>query len=134
MLKNNPAIYHSAFSNIYLDCTQIHYLKSLLSVCSVLFRDNIMVPSLVYLLVLILFYLLFCNKPAINPAIYIMYNHTCVIAVSDSCEYFTDCTHISVRGCVVAVHYPGRDCQGSVQHLCKGQGSQEVVCLVSKAT
>lgn len=61
-------------------------------------------------------------------------NHIGVTALSDSCSYLTDCTYIGVRGSVVAVHYPGRDCQGSVQHLCKGQRSQEVVCLVPKAT
>lgn len=54
--------------------------------------------------------------------------------VSSCCSCCTDCTYIGVRGCVMAVHYPRRDCQGSVQHLRKGQRSQEVVCLVSKPT
>lgn len=45
-----------------------------------------------------------------------------------------DSTHIGVRGRVVAIHDPRRDRQRSVQHLCKGERSQEVICLVSEAT
>lgn len=43
-------------------------------------------------------------------------------------------THVGEGGHVVAVHDPGGDHQGPVQHLCEGQRPQEVVRLVPEAT